>query len=94
MLGPMPYTASAGPLTAPPAFSIPFDTIQDPGTYVCNWNGFLLRVPRGALGPQSGRCINIVGSEPLFVTKISADPDLPVSRARQIASGFNLRISF
>ncbi len=77
-----------------PLPSIPFDTISAPGTYVCNWNGYLLRVPEGALGPSSGRIFNLVGTEPLFVTKISDDPGLPVLRARQIAGDHALKASF
>lgn len=73
---------------------IPFDTVQSPGSYVCNWSGYLLRVPVGALGPPCGRTINIVGSEPLFVTKISDDPTIPVPRAREVASSLNLRVCF
>ena len=77
-----------------PAISLPFDTIRDPGTYVCNWNGYLLRVPSGALSPGPGRVINLIGVEPLLVTRISADPELPVSHARQLASDLGLRIRF
>lgn len=77
----------------PPPTSIPFDLLRAPGSYVCNWNGFLLRVPPGSLGP-GGREINIVGREPLFVTKISDDPNLPVTRARELASRLSLRVSF
>jgi hypothetical protein len=79
-------------LPAHPA-SIPLDTIRDPGSYVCNWSGYLLRVPDGTLG-QGGREINIVGNAPLLVTKISDDPEIPVSRARRMAADFNLPIRF
>jgi len=79
---------------ASPVASIPFDTIRDPGTYVCNWNGYLLRVPSGALGPGQGRVINLIGAEPLLVTRISADAELPVSHARELASDLGLRIRF
>lgn len=80
--------------TLPQAVSIPFDTIRSAGTYVCNWNGYLLRVPDGALSPGSGRVINLVGSEPLLVTKISNDPELPVTSARVLAVGSRLKVSF
>lgn len=82
------------PRTANDPASIPFDAIAAPGAYVCNWNGYLLRVPPGALGPGSGRTINLVGAEPLFVTKISDDPEIPVTHARSTATGFHLRVSF
>ena len=75
-----------------PGVSIPFDSIRSPGTYVCNWNGHLLRVPETALMPNS--VINIVGAEPLFVTKVSDDPAVPLSRARQMAAELGLNPGF
>ena len=75
-----------------PGVSIPFDSIRSPGTYVCNWNGHLLRVPERALVPDS--VINLVGPEPLLVTKISDDPAVPLNRARQAAAELNLTANF
>lgn len=75
-----------------PGVSIPFDSIRTPGCYVCNWNGHLLRVPESALVPNG--VLNIVGPEPLFVTKISDDAALPLTRARQAARSLNLRVTF
>ncbi len=75
-----------------PGVSIPFDSIRSPGTYICNWNGHLLRIPAAALVPNG--VMNLVGPEPLFVTKISDDPDLPVVRARQIATRLQLEPTF
>ncbi len=75
-----------------PGTSIPFDSIRDPGAYVCNWSGHLLRVPRRALVPDG--VLNMVGPEPLFVTKISDNPDVLLSRARRVAAEFDLSVSF
>jgi len=76
----------------PPGVCIPFDSIRSPGTYICNWSGHLLRVPRNALMPNA--VVNIVGPEPLFVTKISDDAACPLSRAREVASELNLDVNF
>jgi len=75
-----------------PGVSIPFDSIRAPGAYVCNWNGHLLRVPERALVPDG--VINIIGPEPLLVTKISDDPSVPLARARQAARQYNLSANF
>jgi hypothetical protein len=75
-----------------PGASIPFDSIRAPGAYVCNWNGHLLRVPPRALMPDS--VINLVGPEPLYVTKISDDPAVPLSEARQAAARLSLATAF
>jgi hypothetical protein len=75
-----------------PGVRIPFDSIRSPGTYVCNWNGHLLRVPERALVPDG--VINLVGPEPLLVTKISDDPAVPLREARQVAAELHLTESY
>ncbi len=75
-----------------PGVSIPFDSIRSPGTYICNWNGHLLRVPPAALVPNA--IMNLVGREPLYVTKLSDDPDLPLLRARRIATDLDFEPNF
>ncbi len=67
--------------------TVPFDTISSPGAYVCNWSGHLLRVPGPSIPPGQSLKLNIVGTSPLTVTKISDDPDVPLSEARTLATG-------
>ncbi|MGD8452985.1 MAG: hypothetical protein PVJ57_14290 [Phycisphaerae bacterium] len=74
--------------------SVPFDYVDTPGAYVCNWDGHLLRVPRGALSRDSSPAINIVGSTPLMVTKISDDPDVSVAEAKRLAADFSITADF
>ncbi len=65
---------------------LPADYISDPGCYVCNWSGHLLRVPNHS-GAHGGVALaSIVGSKPMFVTKLSDDPYIPISEARMLAS--------
>ncbi|MCG3127647.1 MAG: hypothetical protein CHACPFDD_02514 [Phycisphaerae bacterium] len=74
--------------------TFPWEQISTPGTYICNWSGHLLRVP--ADGVVGGFCplFNIVGNEPLYVTKISEDPYLNISQARIAASNLDLTVNF
>jgi hypothetical protein len=72
--------------------SVPFDAIGAPGAYVCNWSGHLLRVPEGAAGRALG--LNIVGHEPLTVTKISDDPQVSLTDARHLAAGLGVTAGF
>ena len=74
--------------------SIPIDSIADAGTYICNWSGHLLRVRGGAPGATCRPLFNMVGPEPLFVTKISENPDEPVNRARRLATQLAPRANF
>ncbi len=74
--------------------AMPLNAVTSPGTYVCHWSGHLLRVPPRGLGRDGALGVDIVGSEPLVVTKISDDPDLPLSKARGLAWSFGLTIGF
>ena len=74
--------------------SIPFDVIGEPGTYVCNWSGHLLRVPGAGLEAARQAPMNLVGPEPLFATKISYNPYVAVSEARQLATELSLTANF
>jgi hypothetical protein len=73
---------------------IPFEQVNDPGTYVCNWNGHLLRVPSEGITSAGFPVINMVGPEPLFVTKIADDPYLTLSQARLLACNYDINVNF
>jgi hypothetical protein len=74
--------------------SVPFDSIDDPGTYVCNWSGHLLRVPGEGLAAARHPTMNIIGPQPLFVTKISDNPYAAVNLARGLAGKLGLKANF
>ncbi len=80
--------------TAFPATTVPWDKITEYGTYVCNWSGHLLRVPEDGVISGRSPVMNIVGYEPLFVTKISDDPYIPLTKARLLASNYDIRVNF
>ena len=77
-----------------PGTTIPFPKITEPGSYVCNWSGHLLRVPEDGVAPGRSPLINIVGSNPLFVTKICDDPYCTITKARLLASNFDVNVNF
>jgi hypothetical protein len=79
--------------TAPGA-TIPFDTINEPGAYVCNWSGHLLRVPEDGVSPGRSPLINIIGPDPLTVTKISDNPYITITKAKLLASNYDLNVNF
>jgi hypothetical protein len=72
----------------------PLGCTHESGTYVCNWSGHLIRVPVGAQPWTGAPFFNIVAREPLFLTKISDDPFVPLSKARQIASSLDVYVNF
>ncbi|MHC4064508.1 MAG: hypothetical protein ACYSUI_08405 [Planctomycetota bacterium] len=73
---------------------IPFDSLNECGTYVCNWSGHLLRVPEDAIKPGRSPLMCMTGKEPLFVTKISDDPYIPVSKARILTADWDMVVNF
>ena len=73
---------------------VPFDSIQEPGCYICNWSGHLLRIPEDGVTPGRSPMINIVGAEVLFVTKINDNPFVTVTKARLLASNYDLPVNF
>jgi hypothetical protein len=69
--------------------------ICSPGAYVCHWNGDLLRVTDGPVfdQPEAKEMEAPAGGEPRYVTQISPDPFIPLSRARMIAANMDLEIT-
>ncbi len=89
-----PSPSALSPAAAGVGNSLPFDQIDDPGTYVCNWSGHLLRVPED--GTKAGRSpvLEIRGKEQLYVTKLSRDPFIALTKARMVASDLDLSVNF
>ncbi len=73
---------------------VPFESIDEPGCYVDNWDGHMLRIPENAISSDSSPGISISGKETLFVTKISGDPFIPISKARILAADHDLNVNF
>ena len=71
-----------------------FENIEEPGTYVSNWTGHLVRVPEDALKSGRSPLIEIRGKEAMFVTKLSDDPYLTLSKARMLAADLDLDVNF
>ena len=74
--------------------TIPFEAISESGAYICNWNGHLCRVPEDGVAQGRSPLINIVGSEPLFVTKISDNPYITITKAKMLACNCDLHVNF
>ena len=79
---------------APVGTRLQFDSINEPGCYICNWSGHLLRVPEDGVAPGRSPLVNVIGSEPLFVTKISDNPFITLTKAKMIASNLDINVNF
>lgn len=71
-----------------------FENINEPGCYICNWSGHLLRMPEDSIKLGRSPLMAITGREPLFVTKICDDPFLALSKARSVAADCDLAVNF
>ncbi|MFQ5805689.1 MAG: hypothetical protein ACE5I3_04480 [Phycisphaerae bacterium] len=74
--------------------SLPLDALLEPGTYICNWSGHLLRV--SDTDPDGNRFATLrhTVSEPWTVTRISADPHISRFKAKALAGSFGLSVNF
>lgn len=74
--------------------TLPLDALHEPGTYVCNWSGHLLRIHdserEGHRFANAGR--HTAGS--WTVTRISADPRISRQQAKVLAHSFGLSANF
>ncbi len=73
---------------------VKFDCIQEPGCYICDWSGHLLRIPEDGVAPGRSPVVNIVGVEPLFATKLTENPFITLTKARMLASNFDIAVNF
>ena len=72
----------------------PFEAINEIGCYICNWSGHLLRIPEDAIKPGRSPVINLKGWDTLYVTKITSDPYIPVTKARMLAADCDVSVNF
>jgi len=77
-----------------PGTTLPFASVNEPGAYVCNWSGHLLRIPEDGAAPGRSRQFDIVGHEPPWVTKIADNPFIPVTKARMLAAALDISVNF
>ena len=73
---------------------VPFSEIHDPGAYVSNLTGHLLRIPEDAVKPARTPVIDIVANESLVFTKISDNPFIAINKARMLSCDLDLPVQF
>ncbi len=74
--------------------TLPFANINEPGAYICNWSGHLLRVPEEGVGRGRSPLLDIAGQEPPSVTKIANNPFITVTKARMLAADMDVSVNF
>jgi hypothetical protein len=72
----------------------PFEALKEPGCYLSNWSGHLIRMPNDALKDGRSPLLEILGKETMFVTKLSSDPFISITKARMLAADLDLPVNF
>ncbi|MBN2562070.1 MAG: hypothetical protein JXQ75_14185 [Phycisphaerae bacterium] len=70
------------------------DEITEPGAYVCRPVGDLIRVVQNGASLDDAELIEKHGTGPMYVTRISEDPFISISRARIIAANLDIEVHF
>jgi hypothetical protein len=73
---------------------LPFESLKEPGCYLSNWSGHLIRVPNDAIKEGRSPFLEILGKEQMLVTKLSNDPFIPIAKARTLAADLKLPVNF
>ena len=76
------------------AQTIPFEEISEPGTYLSNWTGHLIRIPEDGVKQGRSPVIEVLGKEPMLLTKLSGDPFIGMTKARMLAADMDLPVNF
>lgn len=74
--------------------TLPLDALGEPGTYVCNWSGHLLRVHDGECEGHRFVSAGRQRAGTWTVTRISADPRISRQQAKVLAHSFGLSTNF
>lgn len=74
--------------------NVPFQEIRTPGCYVSQDQGDLYRIPPEALAEGQSPLVGIVSRTGTQMVKISDDPWLPISQARQLAADADVHPNF
>ncbi len=86
--------ASTSDVATLAATRVPFSEIREPGAYVSNTTGHLVRIPPDAVKPDRTPVIDLVANEPLLFSRISSNPFISITKARMLACDLDLPVSF
>ncbi|HEU4396059.1 MAG TPA: hypothetical protein VFS92_10875 [Planctomycetota bacterium] len=91
-------TVAKAPAAPPVGASVAsqlWNSVNQPGSYVCNDTGRLLRVPASGLKDGITPLIEFVGPQgPSKVTRLSPDPLLPIADLRTMATAASIKPQF
>lgn len=72
----------------------PFNQVTESGTYYCHNTGWLYRIPDDNLVLGHSPVLHICSLDDCMLTKISEDPWIPVTKAREVCCNWDLAVNF
>ena len=88
---PMTPTRETAPFAS---MRVPFCEIHEPGAYVSNSTGHLVRIPADAVKADRSPVIDLVADEPQLFSKISHNAFVSLTKARILAADLDLPVNF
>jgi hypothetical protein len=90
-----PTDATNNPKNAQPFTKHTWEKVNEPGAYVCNDTGRLFRVPASAIDAQKRPLIELSGPQGSpMVTRLSPDPQSPITGLRSACSSTEIKPQF
>ncbi len=73
---------------------VPFSEIHEPGAWVSNTTGHLLRIPEDGVKPDRTPVMDLVSDQPLMFSRVSVNPYISLTKARMLACDLDLPVNF
>ncbi len=73
---------------------IPLDEVTDAGAYVSRGSGDLVRVVAAGRPLGAEELLEKHGTAPVYLTQVSTDPFVPITRARMEAANRDIEVNF
>lgn len=74
---------------------IPLDEVADAGAYISRSSGDLVRIVAGGRPPLGAEeLLEEHGRTPVYLTQVSTDPFVPITRARMEAANRDIEVNF
>ena len=73
---------------------IPLDEVTDAGAYISRSSGDLVRIVAAGRALGAEELLEKHGTVPVYLTQVSTDPFVPITRARMEAANRDIEVNF
>ena len=72
----------------------PLEEVTDAGAYICRSTGDLVRIIAGGQRMGAEELLEKYGTAPVYLTQVSTDPFVPITRVRMEAVNRDIEVNF